>query len=53
MEKEKTTRDLGKCVLLSVGEIKQIIKALKYYRQENGGDSELENDLKLVVKGVL
>jgi hypothetical protein len=40
-------------ILLTPTEIKKIIKALKYDREENGGDAELENDLKMVLKGKL
>ena len=40
-------------VILSNDEIERIIKALAYDREENGGDDELENDLKIVLKNNL
>ena len=47
------SRREGFRILLSAPEVKQIIKALEYYREENGGDEELENDLNMVLKGTL
>jgi hypothetical protein len=50
---EPIQRRQGLRILLSPDEVKLIIKALKYHREENGGDAELENDLKMVLKGTL
>ena len=52
--KEKDFEDVGKYILLSEREVKLIIKALKYDREENNVPVEyLENDLKMVLKGTL
>ena len=52
--KEKEFAGIGKYVLLSEDELKLIIKALKYDREENNAPVEyLENDLKMVLQGIL
>jgi hypothetical protein len=42
-----------KAVILSIAELEFIIQGLRYWREEHGGDAELENDLEMVIEGSL